>query len=151
MPQVKSNVIDGWYRNDAKNAAGDPRSWSAATLTFKPGEVRFVPARARLESRSVNQAFEVALSKGLLVGPSATAAMDGAAAPEIKKPEAVEPETPAEEPAVEEPETPAEEPVEEPTDPGLDMPVTEPAGEPEPEAKSAASKATKKRRSRSKN
>ena len=148
MPQVKANVVDGWYRNDAKNAAGEPRVWSAATLTFKPGEVRFVPARARLESRSGNQAFEVALAKDLLVGPSATAKMDGvAAAPEPKK-------TPKPEaPAVEEPEAPVEEPetpAEEPTDPGVDMPVTEPAGEPEPEAKSAESKATKKRRGRSK-
>ncbi len=147
MPQVKANIIDGWYRNDSKDAKGNPRPWAAATLSFKPGEVRFVPARARLESRSVNQAFEVALAKGLLVGPSATAAMDGAAAP-IEMTEPVK---------VPEPEP------EEPTNPGLDLPVTKPDEEPEDEGdedggddddsgdnESSASRVTKKRRGRKK-
>ena len=141
MPQVKASVVDGWYRNDAKNAAGEPRVWSAATLTLKPGEVRFVPARSRLESRSVNQAFDVALAKGFLVGPSPTSKMDGVAS--APAPE----EAPAEEPVVE-PEV-EEEPAEKPTDPGIDMPVTEPVSEPVEEADSAASRATKKRRGRS--
>lgn len=147
MPQVKANIVDGWYRNDSKDAQGNPRTWSAATLSFKPGEVRFVPARARLESRSVNQAFEVALAKGLLVGPAATAAMDGAAAPEP---------APAPEPV----KAPEPEP-EEPTNPGLDLPVTKPDEEPEDEGddeggdddddnESSASRVTKKRRGRKK-
>lgn len=119
MPQVKDNIEDGWYQNLAKNSAGEPRPWGAATVSFKPGAVRFVPAALRKESRSVNDAFVAGLANGSLVGPAPAASgpWEGqgnapkAPAPPVEEPKAEEPvvEEAAEEPVVEEA-APAEEP-----------------------------------------
>lgn len=67
MPQVKSDleIVDGWY----KNVAPGPRTLGLGTITFLGDQVRFVPAKRRLESRYVNDCFLKALANGHLVGP----------------------------------------------------------------------------------
>lgn len=67
MPQVRDKTLqDEWYVNQAKTADGTLRPLSLGTITFKPGQERFIHARARAESRSTNQAFEQALANGSL-------------------------------------------------------------------------------------
>lgn len=129
MPQVKNdNVVDGFYKNTAVNAEGQPRPLSLVTVSFKPGQVRFVPARMRLESRSVNNAFEQALASGNLIGPTTKAEeLTGAA---LKASE-----LPADEPSVVEDELPAvvedQSPVTDDPPPADDDPVAdEPSEEP---------------------
>lgn len=156
MPQVKDqNIVDGWY----KNASGRP--WAAATISFDVGRVKFVPARVRQESRSVNTAFERALASGDMLGPAPTAngPWGGESAPEIEEPVVEETETEIEEPApepeaqAEDPEPPAvEEPAAEgpalepePEPPAAEEPVVE---EPAPETETAGDDAPKKKRSR---
>jgi hypothetical protein len=68
MPQVKDNAIkDAWYENKAKKEDGTPRLLNLGTITFKPGQKRFVRAISRLSSRFTNTAFVDALANGNLV------------------------------------------------------------------------------------
>lgn len=109
MPQVQDpNVVDGWYMNVSKDAEGNELPWSSATISFKPGQVRFVPASARLESRSVNESFANALASGRLLGP--VDSPGGFEVSEAVPAPASEPETEDESPADEQPE-PEPEPV----------------------------------------
>jgi hypothetical protein len=152
MPQVRNeDVVDGFYRNCATDADDKPRAWGAATVNFKPGQVRHVPAAMRMQARSVNDAFKAALANGSLQGPAASA--DGPWTGVAPAPKPVEPPAPP----AEDPEPPPAEEDPEPTDPGLTP--TQPEGEPEGESESeqeassdesAAKKASKKRRRRSK-
>lgn len=138
MPQVRDpKLVDGFYKNASKDADGNDAPWSAATLSFRPGQVRFVSAAARAQSRSVNRAFELALANGRLAGPFATAeeAAGGSSKPAPVPAPAPEPEPEA----VEEPPAAAPEPEPAPAEEAPEEPA---AAEDEPSSK------TKRRRRR---
>ena len=109
MPQVKSNVESAWYVNRAEDVEGEPRSLTLGTITFAPGQKRFIEARVLLESRHTHERFCTALDNGNLAFGRV----------EETKPVVDEPVT---ETVVDEPVT---ETVVEETKPVVDEPVTE--------------------------
>lgn len=84
MPQVKADIKDNWYVNQAKDAEGKPRELSLGTVTFAPGQERFVSAQLLLESRFTNDSFQKALDSGNLAVKGAKKAEPK---PEPPKPE----------------------------------------------------------------
>lgn len=109
MPQVIKKVESGWFKNVAKNAYGNPRPLTlGATMSFKPGQERFLRASVLTQSRATMQAFENALARGNLV--EVKAGVEPEVEPVVEEPvvEPVveEPEVEIREPAVEEPVAP---------------------------------------------
>lgn len=66
MPQVRKEIADHWYLNSAQDANGQPKPLTLGTITFGPGQRRFVASRILLESRHTLQSFETALANGRL-------------------------------------------------------------------------------------
>lgn len=66
MPQVREVIEDRWYENRAVDADKKPRSLNLGTVTFAPGQSRYVPGDLIAASRFTHRAFTAALANGNL-------------------------------------------------------------------------------------
>jgi len=104
MPQVKQQIPDGWYRNEAVDKNDKPRPLDLGTVNLKPGAERFIPGRVFMESRFAYGAAHKAMANGNLKpieGPDKASPPEDEVETEVTEPEV---ETEVTEPEVTEPE-----------------------------------------------
>ncbi len=68
MPKI-FDFDDAWYRNESRNAEGEPQPLDVGYCVFKPEQVRFLTAKER---HAANEPFEAALANDRLAGPFPT-------------------------------------------------------------------------------